>query len=404
MDNLSFPSEFLFGAATAAHQVEGGLTNDWTAWEKENAERNAKRMHGWRLPKHIRNAHPSPFDPTSHISGRAADHYARYKEDIALAASLGHTAHRFSIAWSRVEPIGGEFDSNALDHYRSVVEAIRQHDMEPMVTLWHFTLPQWFADKGGFLHQEAPDIFARYCSKVAAHIGDIASLFLTINEPTIFAAQGYLKGQWPPQEHSPLAYMRVQKNLIRAHNKAYQAIKNIAPQCKIGYAKNCISADGFWGNIKKTFWNERFIRATKRFSDIIGINYYFHTFASDKKRKAAAMSDMGWRIYSAGLYQVLMSLRKYKKPLYITENGLADRRDALRTDFIRDHLQEVSRAAQHGADVRGYFYWSLLDNFEWDKGFWPRFGLIEVDYKTQKRTPRASAYAYKDIIEGSRRT
>jgi beta-glucosidase len=400
-------SEFLFGAATASHQVEGNNHNDWTEWESRNAKGLARRAAMKKWPDHILNGFPNPLQEENYISGRACGHYERFAEDFDAAKSLGHTAHRFSVEWSRIEPEEGKFDERELAHYRDVVAALRARGMEPFVTLWHYTLPVWLAEKGGVLNGEFPAYFARYAARVAGALIGV-SFWITLNEPEIVALYSYGKGTRPPERRGLFLLYRSMSRMIRAHRAAYERIKEIAPGSHIGAAMHLSwfeSAGGFVNDILKRladrFINFYFLERTIAHSDFIGVNHYFHNRIDwgFNKNENKERTDFGWEIYPESMYQILRQLRKYDLPIYVTENGLADAPDARRGPFIARYLGEVKKAMDEGVPVRGYFYWSLLDNFEWDSGFWPRFGLIEVDYRTLARKIRPSAFAYKKIIE-----
>ena len=378
MEKLKFPDGFLWGSATSAYQVEGGIeNNDWS-----QAARQGK------VP----------------AAGRACDHYNLYESDFEIAKSLGQNAHRFSIEWARIEPEEGKFDEEAIEHYRQVIGALLERGLEPFVTLWHFTLPIWFAQKGGFENPEAPKIFARYCQHVVNELGDSVKFWVTINEPMVYATNSYWRGQWPPFGKSFFRFIKVVGNLIRSHNIGYEKIKEVSALAQIGVAKNNIYFESGHNPIYQPlstllawFWNHRFLNRISQ--NFIGLNYYFHRrFPRNKNRE---VSDMGWEIFPEGIFHVLRELKKYGKPIYITENGLADSKDLKREKFIKDHLGWVWRAIQDDIDVRGYFYWSLLDNFEWAHGFEPRFGLVEIDYQTMARKIRPSAFEYAQICENN---
>ncbi|MBI4121460.1 MAG: family 1 glycosylhydrolase [Candidatus Ryanbacteria bacterium] len=366
---------FFWGAATSAHQVEGGNRNDWSAWED---------AHG--LEK----------------SGQACDHYNRFREDFDIAKSLGHNAHRFSIEWSRIEPREGEFDEHEIQHYREVLSALRERGIEPFVTLWHWTIPIWFRDKGGLASKKAPMHFARYVERIVAALGSPTSngevglplvrRWITLNETNVYTGNGYWKGIWPPGERSFVRYIVSNHRLSVAHCKAYEVIKKINPAAEVGVAHSMIYFTKFGAAIKRYIYNNLFLNSIRAHQDFVGINYYF----SD--RDTPEKSDMDWPIDSDGFYEVLRRASSYKKPIYILENGIADAKDEKRAKFIHDHVEAMQKAMREGADVRGYFYWSLLDNFEWAHGFAPRFGLVHVDYKTMERTVRASALEYKSLI------
>jgi len=392
MPEVKFPKNFLWGAATSAHQVEGGNINDWTEWEKKNAKRLAEKAQKYYQPWQQKKF-PEILEPKNYISGRACDHYHLYKQDLDLAKSLGHNAHRFSIEWSRIEPKEGKINQKEIEHYRQVLLTLRERGLEPFVTLYHWTLPNWLAEKGGWLNPKAPYYFDRFVKIVSENLFDEVKFWITINEPVMFAFNGYLKGKWPPQKKSIFKYLKVLNNLTKAHKLAYQSLHLIDLDCQVGVSKNDIYFEGI--PLADYFWDDYFRNKIKKEQDFIGLNYYFHSRLGGNKNES--VSDLNWEIYSEGIYHVLKDLKKYNKPIYITENGLADKSDKKRAQFIKDHLYWIHKAIKEDVDVRGYFYWSLLDNFEWDKGFWPRFGLIEVDYKTLKRIPRPSAYQYAKI-------
>lgn len=392
-----FPKKFLWGAATSAHQVEGNNHNDWTEWEKLG--RVARQEH----------------------SGLAAGHYERYAGDFALAKDLGHNAHRLSIEWSRIEPRPGFIDPAAIAHYRTVLTELRRLEIEPIVTLWHFTNPIWIANQGGWRNRATVDCYGRYVMAVVREIGDLVTYWMTINEPTVYSSLSHLLGYWPPEQKNPLGAWAVIRNFVLAHQLGYQIIHRHNPDAKVGVANNLSDfvpsnknnpADRALTSFSRYWHNQWWLDQTYVTQDFIGLNYYFHhplkfqltnlprllqPFMNHDK----STSDLGWEIYPAGLEQVLLSLKGFNRPIIVTENGLADADDTRRAAFIRDHVAAMTRAMRAGVRVHGYLHWSLLDNFEWREGFKPRFGLIEVDYQTQNRTVRPSAYTYRQIIRQS---
>ena len=421
---LVFPKGFFWGAATSAYQVEGGNHNDWTEWEIKNAKvkmQNAK-LQNW--PDYILEKYPNPLQPENYISGRACDHYNRFPEDFDIAKSLEHNAHRCSIEWSRIEPEEGKFDDAAIEHYRGVIQALRERGIEPFVTLWHWTLPIWFAQKGGWMHKDAEKDFIRFVSKVVSELKLEVRYWITGNEFETYARHGYFLGDRPPGRHNFfLAYLILRK-LLKVHKEAYAEIKRIAPEVEVGFTESVVYFEPFnrWPHnllllrLVKRWRNNPFFEHFAASSDFIGLQHYFHSrirlnpksnwwiqFNENKK-----VSDFGWEIFPEGIYHILKELERYKKPIYITENGLADAKDRYRADYIRDYIACIGRAFSEGVDVRGYFHWSLLDNFEWQEGFWPRFGLVEINYsakggsafggKTLERRIRPSALEYKKII------
>ena len=410
MPKLEFPGGFLWGAATASHQVEGNNRNNWSEWEQKNAQRLARESEQvFKYNPHWSKFRDAATDPANYISGYACDHYQRYEEDFDLAQSLGHTAHRFSLEWSRIEPEEGVFDERAIDHYRQVIRALRTRHMEPFVTLWHWTHPTWLEAKGSFKSKDFPRYFQRYTEKVIAALGSEVTFWITLNEPDVVASHAYLKGQWPPQEKNFFAYIKSLRNLIDAHKRVYSIIKKTAPNAQVGIAKHQVAFETAQPTLWNAFlragahyvWNRWFLDRIAKHQDFIGLNHYNRNVIDNgfSKNPNEQQTDFGWELHPESIYQSLIELKPYKKPIYITENGIADASDTLRPIFIQRAIAAVHRAIADGVDVRGYLYWSLLDNFEWDKGFWPRFGLIAIDYTTLTRTIRPSALLYAALCK-----
>lgn len=411
---MTFPAGFLWGTATSSHQVEGdNRNNDWWAWEQEPG-----RIYGGQS------------------SGLACDHYRRYLEDIELMAALGYNAYRFSLEWSRIEPESGHFSVAALDYYAQVLEALRARGIEPVVTLHHFTLPLWLARAGGFLNPEAVERFDRYAREVAAALGREVRYWVTINEPMVLATQSYLLGLWPPGHKNLFETLRVARHLLLAHARAYHRLKEVNGEAMVGLAKHLRVVDpgrpglldrGVAGLLDYVF-NWAFLSGVERgrlplpfgfnqrmpellqTQDFLGVNYYTRDivffdwrspgtlFAKMEVAVGRERNDLGWEVYPEGLYRLLKRLQTYGKPILITENGISTGDDLARQRFLLDHLRQVKRALEEGVEVRGYFYWSLLDNFEWAEGYRARFGLVEVDFATQKRSPRPSAHLYGEMV------
>lgn len=411
MKQLHFPKNFLWGAATASHQVESGTINDWSEWERTNADRLALEAASkfGHLPSWTENFGAEAARPENYISGIAVDHYHRYEEDFDIAKNLNHTAHRFSIEWSRVEPEKNRFDEQEITHYQNVVRALRARNIEPFVTLWHWTLPLWLAKEGGLLAPRFPEYFARYAEKMATALGNDVTFWITLNEPVVVTSQAYLHGVWPPKEKSLIKTYRTLKSLVHAHELSYQIIKSKNQNALIGIAKNNIAFEirkdtlinGALKRIAHFARNTWFLKQIKNHQDFIGLNHYYRNTIDNgfNKNPNERLTDIGWEFYPESIYQALIELKPYHKPIYITENGLADRNDTLREEFLTRALTAVHRAIEDGAEVKGYLHWSLLDNFEWDKGFWPCFGLVEIDRATQKRTVRPSARYYAEICQ-----
>ena len=409
-----FPETFLWGTATAAHQVEGGNhANDWWAWEQ--------------VPGHIKNNDRS--DP-------ACEHYERFAGDFDLLRSLHQNAHRLSLEWSRIEPAPGEFSPAALAHYRNVLQALRDRGMEPLVTLHHFTNPTWIADAGGWEAPQTAEYFARFAQRVVGEVGDLARYWITINEPTVIAYQGYIKGEWPPGKRDLGAATRVLVNLLRGHWLVYERIKSRQPEHQIGLAHHLrvfdparplLPQDRVVAAAFTRVFNETMLRSLRlgglvfpltragkasgprHSQDFIGVNYYTRELVKFNHRyraelfgerilpSGAARSDLSWELYPDGLYRTLLSLRREQIPIYVTENGIADRRDTMRPEFLLTHVDAMRRAIEAGAPVRGYFHWTCFDNFEWAEGYSAKFGLIACDPMTQERRVRASGRLYAEI-------
>ncbi|NBX49639.1 glycoside hydrolase family 1 protein [bacterium] len=392
----AFPSGFSWGASTSSHQVEGGHTNDWTEWEASPERLEELRASG-KLEK---------YGLENFVSGDAVMHWQHYRDDFLLAKDLGHNATRFSLEWSRIEPEEGRFDEGAIAHYRDVLQTCHEFGLEPFVTLWHWPIPLWLRDKGGWESKEVVEAFSRYVEKIVSVLGDQVHFWITLNEPDLYTRNSYLLGVWPPQKKSKRAYIRVLHRLIAAHRKAYDVIHRIQPRAMVGIAKNNSfidpQPDAFLNRSMAAafrWWhNDYLLQRIGDRQDFIGLNHYFHDrYVYGKvQNENKTTSDLGWELYPEALYYTLVELRKYKKPIFITENGLADAKDEKRTWFLIESLKQVHRAIKYGVEVRGYLHWSLLDNFEWDSGFWPQFGLIAVG-KDMVRRPRKSALVYRDI-------
>ncbi len=405
-----FPRDFLWGTATAAHQVEGdNQLNDWWAWEQ--------------VPGHIRNGDRS---------GDANDHYRRFDADFALLARLGQNAHRLSLEWSRIEPAPGQFSTETIAHYRQVLGSLRAHGLEPMVTLHHFTNPAWFAQLAGWESPDAPAHFARYVARMIDELGDAVQFWITINEPTVLAYQSYLKGDWPPGYRSLAAAGRVLGNLLRGHWLAFEQIKTRAPHSQVGLAHHVrlFDPDRWWAPFDRlvavvyhrlfnlgvvraletgrlTWFQRRFTRGghgPRHSQDFLGLNYYTRDrlrfsprnraefFATRVIPAGVPRSDLGWEIYPEGMHRTVRGFAEARLPIYVTENGIADADDHQRPAYLVDHLRAIRRAMTEGAQVKGYFHWTCFDNFEWSEGYAAKFGLMDRD-----RRIRPSGELYAEI-------
>jgi beta-glucosidase len=424
MSEFVFPQGFLWGAATAAHQVEGNnANNDWWAWEQAG-----------------RVAEPS---------GLACDHYRRYREDFDLAKSLGHNAHRFSVEWSRIEPREGEFDEEAIAHYQDVVRALRERGLEPVVTLHHYTSPLWLAAQGGWASPQVVERFARLTRRVVEALGGGVRYWLTINEPMVYAHKHHLEGVGPPGERNLKAALRVIEHLIRAHAASYHVIHEVAQSHRwealvslAMHAQPFVPCRRWWpgdrlvASLTERLYNHRFLEVLTagRLSlperrairipeaantlDFIGMNYYGRIFmrlgwigttrwlgircSTRHHREVVERNCLDWDVHPQGIGDVIRWAKPIGRPVLITENGICTSDDAQRERFIVRHLAFVAQAMQEGIPVLGYLYWSLLDNFEWAEGFGPRFGLVEMDYRTLERRVRPSARRFAEICRANR--
>lgn len=426
MKSLAFPEKFLWGSAMSAHQVEGNChRNHWWEWEQE----------GLRV-------RPGGYVRDGSVSGVACDYYHRYDDDHRLAADLGHRALRISIEWSRIEPKLGVFDAAAIDHYKRVCDSMLRHGLQPTVTLHHFTNPVWAQRLGGWENREMPDWLARYAAFAARELGDRVRLWWTINEPTVAPTLGYILGIHPPCVRDMSRALTVGRNVLVAHGKMYRAMHEAAPQpIEVGPVLQMpyfepldpeSAADGATALASDRLVNESVLTGLRQgilappygedeeapglggSFDVVGVNYYMRILARGGadidldligQRRASEperlVDEMGWEVYPEGLYRNLVRVAKLGKPVIVTENGMATLDEAARRQHLVEHLESVWRAIRDGADVRGYFYWSLMDNFEWADGFSRHFGLVEVDRSTLERRPRSTAFAYRDVIRAN---
>lgn len=413
---MKFPKRFLWGVATAAHQVEGNQHNQWTVWELENAKTRAAQAeyHLGDLEAWSRIA-TAAKQPSTYVSGKGIDHASQYETDFDLLQKMNLNAYRFSVEWSRIEPKEGAWDVEAIEYYKQYIRSLKRRNIEPMMTLFHFSLPIWFSDKGGFEKRGNTKYFLRFVEKAMSELGADIKYVITINEPEVYALQSYYEGNWPPAAHSKWKTYRVLKNLIHAHNKAAKLIHGLNRRYKVSIAKNSAyiyPGDDAWltrfsANVLQYFQDDYVLRRVRKSCDFLGINYYFsnRVYGYRVHNPDDRLSDLGWDMQPENLEFVLERLyQKYKLPIIVTENGLADATDKDRTWWLGKTLLALAGAMSEGVDVRGYFHWSLIDNFEWANGTWPRFGLVEVDYKTSDRNLRPSAVWWAKMIKKLRQT
>lgn len=417
-----YPPGFLWGSATSAHQVEGGcVNNNWAVFETTTAPSGEPRIAGGQT------------------AGHACDQWNRYPEDIRLMRALDLNAYRFSLEWSRIEPSPGTFDEAALDHYARLASDLRSNGITPCVTLHHFTNPLWFERGGAFLQPDAVALFSRFVGRCTDRLKGVVKHWCTINEPVVYAVNGYVTAEFPPARRSSREAVFVLLQLMRAHDSAFRRIKESDPDAIVGPAlslfhylpwrRTPLDAMAAWG-AHLTF-NKRMVRYlagdlaafrvpcfpgavrrnTSTPADFVGINYYtrLRVRVSPWSKEPIGhttgdlppdrVTDMGWEIYPEGLLEVLRMVRGWTPlPLIVTENGIADERDTRRGEFIRAHVHALDAGLREGISVAGYFYWSLLDNFEWSHGYDKRFGLYAVDFATQKRSLRPGGAVLQTLI------
>ena len=409
-----FPKHFLWGAATSAHQVEGGLHNQWSVWELENAKVLAAQaayqyddLDNWRSIKR------SAESPANYVSGNATKHYDLYEHDIELVEKMNMNAFRFSIEWSSIQPEPGFWNDGEVAHYRAVLAALKKRHIEPIVTLFHFTVPVWFAEIGGFERRANLKYFVEFAERIIRELGDSVTYIITLNEPEVYATQSYYLGKWPPQQQSVFKLRTVLNNLAVAHVRVAKRLHALDSRFQVSVAKDSAfiyPGDDSWLSIRAAalsqyFQDDYFLRKVMRHCDFIGVNYYFsdRVYGYRIHNDESEVNDLGWSMHPQHLEQVLERLAdKYKKPIFITENGVADADDKYRKWWLAQSMAAMQRAIMKGVEVIGYLHWSLTDNFEWDKGFWPRFGLFEVDYHTYRRTPRPSAVWFARFLKKAR--
>jgi beta-glucosidase len=409
-----FPRGFLWGTATAAHQVEGNNTNNqWWMWEQTGH--------------------------TKGTSGLAADWWGgRWKEDLDRAAEGGQNAHRFSVEWSRIQPTPDTWDEDALERYRNMMRGMRDRAITPMVTLHHFSDPMWFYEMDAWENEQAPALFEKFVRKTVQALKEYCTLWCTINEPNIYALLGYVTGDFPTKHRGTGVAMQVMANMLRGHAAAYRAIHEIQPESRVGYAHHhrpmvprqawnpldrLMSSIRYSGanmafpsaistGVMKTPLKKINVPEAKGTQDFIGLNYYsvdtvsFHAgkpnelFTHSGYPEEADLSDSKFIAnIPEGLFETIKwAVRSYPNlPILITENGVEDAGDRMRPRYLAQHIHQAWRAVNFNWPVKGYFHWTLVDNFEWERGWTQHFGLWGLDPETQKRTRRPSGDLYAEI-------
>lgn len=412
-EGYAFPEGFQWGVAIAAHQAEGGNDrNDWWAWEQQ-----AGRIKG------------------GDKSGDAVGFAKVFDQDFKLARDLGQNAFRTSIEWSRIEPERGKYDAKQIKLYHDMFAAMRRHGLRPNITLMHFTLPNWVAAGGGWENKATADDFAAYAAFCAREFGAEVDDWVTINEPNSYAFKSYDEGTWPPGKKDRPMAVTIMGNQMVGHARAAKAVRQhdtaVAHQggkaASVGLVTNVVyfepwnsfsPIDQIRASVEDQVWNIALVESlrTGRFvaempgvskievadpdlagsADFLGVNYYRRLQPSGMSEYRIAdngqRNDLDWEIYPDGIFRLLERLKQQQLPLYVTENGTPDKADTHRAKFVVQHLMRVWQAIDAGIPVKGYFYWSLMDNFEWAEGFDARFGLYKVDF--------ASSHTSRELTKG----
>jgi len=421
---LRFPAGFLWGVSTAAHQVEGASDNSqWSAWEAAGRIKSGDRC------------------------GRACDWWNNAERDFDLAQEIGVNALRLSVEWSRIEPQEDQWDSRALERYRQMLQGLLQRGIQPMICLHHFTHPLWFENKGAFVSKDAEELFERFARRVVRDLGDLCQNWVTFNEPNVFASLGYALGEFPPGKKGQIiTALRIIGAVARAHIRAYRAIHELQPGAQVGWAHNYVvfqasnpssALDRWVAALLSELFNESFLRLIEQgrlcfplnladgnaagargMCDFVGLNVYsrFHVafdlkcatqlfgrvFVPDHVPQGDKGFDSAYgEAYPQAIRVAVERVSRLGKPIYILENGVPDAQDRIRPWLIVNAVQELHSLIREGRDVRGYFHWTLTDNFEWSEGWGLRFGLVALDPKTQDRAIRNSGRLYGAIARSN---
>lgn len=420
---MRFPDGFLWGVATSSHQVEGGTRhNQWTAWEEDGRIRDGS------------------------CCAAACDWWNRAEDDIDLARQIGLNAIRISVEWSRLEPQEGRWDRNSLARYYKLLLQLRQRGIRPFITLHHFTHPRWFEQRGGFLAKDAVETFSRFVYRTVEALHPLCRDWITVNEPNVFSAFGYLVGEFPPGKQGEVSgTLLALANLARGHAAAYDIIHGFQPQANVGFAQNYVAfapaspryRDRLATRLCNQLFNESFfelldkgrlpapwdrfgatVSEAKGKFDFVGLNVYSRLrVAIDPRAKATFYTRLNvpddvpqgdsaaeypyGECYPEAVVQAALYASHFGRPLYITENGVPDRTDRLRPWLLVHVAKRMHDLLAAGYDLRGYFHWTLVDSFEWSEGWRLRFGLYELDTETQQRRPRPSAAVYSKIVRAN---
>jgi beta-glucosidase len=425
VDAVKFDPSFIFGTAVAEHQVSGSKNSNWSRMDGAVDNKGKSRvLNGDKC-------------------GIACDFWNKYIEDIELLKQLKVKSFRFSVEWSAIEPEQGKINHEAIAHYHALCNRLIEAGISPVVTLHHFTHPGWFEDLGGFENESNIKYFVDFSKLMIQELGNKVMMWATFNEPGVYVFQSYIRGVWPPHKHGMNRAGSVMLNMLKAHVEAYHMIKSLlgGENIKVGLVHSITQFDSYNDNFIERnvchVLNHTFHDAITHFFqtgefeyhvpmlssiyhheklatqslDFFGINYYSHvllrvdtTMQGQAYRDDEIKTDMPYCIYPEGMYRSIVDISKRIAkpqgiPIYITENGIADAQDDRRDLFIRRYIYAMHKAMEEGHDVRGYFYWSLMDNFEWDHGYSQKFGLFEVDFATQKRTLRKGSEPFLNIVQ-----
>jgi beta-glucosidase len=416
-DERTFPEGFTFGVATSAYQVEGHIENDWAEWERA----------GRLKQPHVR-------------CGQGVDHWNRFEEDLVLAQQVGSSAFRISLEWARIEPERGRHDEAAIDGYRQRLLKMKAAGLRPVVTLHHFTHPTWFHRQTPWHRPASVEAFRAYARVCARILRGLDALVVTLNEPMVLVLGGYHSGLIPPGIANPRLALDALANMARAHVAAREELlAELGRPLELGISQNMVvfAPDRAWHPLDRLIvrkaWHgynhamlEALTTGTLRLHmpgagparveipgardsiEYLGMNYYTRAHLRFRMRRpfvehlyrdrhGRGLTDIGWELYPEGMGRLLVELKRYRLPIWVTENGIDDRSGQRRPAYLHAHWGQILGAIQQGADVRGYLHWSLMDNFEWLEGWGPRFGLYSVDFQTLERKETPACHYFRRV-------
>ncbi len=390
---MEIPIYMFIGTATSSHQIEGGLKNSWSEWEAKRVKKLSTGLKG-------------PADNYLSNSRYSCDSFTNWQKDIGAIKQMGLNAYRFSIEWSRIFPEKGKIDHESIKYYKNLIKELRANNIEPIVTLWHWTIPIWLDREGGITSKEFLKQWQIFVNLIVREMSGLVDYYITVNEPEVFSSQSLLLGRWPPNKRSLLKFFKFYVRIFpEMHKFAYKSIRKHNPTAKISFAKNNAYFEPYnnlpWNRLsaKVASWYSNWLQLdlVRDYLDFIGLNFYFHNkigilgIRNDNDR----VTEMGWWFKPESIYEAIMQLHKrYDMPIMVTENGLATNDSDERKDWLRKTFKALERSKKDGADIIGYLHWSLLDNFEWTEGFEPKFGLVSVDPISKKRTVKECGEYY----------